>query len=460
MPEELNLEREDVRKMYKTLSAPLVAQVEISARCTSKCMHCYNHWRRDDDLKSYHHLDISEGEIDRIMDQLVHHRVLHVVFTGGEPFLNKRILFKALEKAQAYGITTGINSNLVPITTEDAMRLKQLGVTSVLTSLMGPTSEIHDELSQCRGSFKKTVKGIRFLQEVGVPVVVNMVVSQKNKQFIKETAVFVKSLGIKHFNSTRAGCPGNCSDFSEMSLNLQDFRDYLAELHDIGKQEQMSVGVLESYPLCAIKEVNCYKSFIGRRCSAAVTTLTIASDGNIRPCSHLDVAYGNIFKEDLASVWARMQEWRDGKLLPSECSSCEILAWCGGGCRMEAKMKNGSLSAIDPYMSSQDVGYTASELAKIKYQASASYSLPPMFRLNPKIRWRTEKFGAVVFMDQRFKCYLNAIATKLIQALNIDCIYQLSDFIGKFDDGVEEFLKQLYNRQILIQGGDRYARYI
>lgn len=438
--------------MYKTLSAPLVVQVEISSRCTSKCLHCYNHWRKDGDPK-IHGADLSEEGIDKIMDQLVHHRLLHIVFTGGEPFLNKHILFRALKKAQTSGITTGINSNLVPVTAEDAVRLKRVGVTSVLTSLMGPTSEVHDGISQCKGSFKKAVEGIRFLQKAGVPVVVNMVVSQKNKQYLGETAAFVKSLGIKHFNSTRAGCPGNCTDFSELSLNLQDFRDYLAELHATGEREQMSVGVLESYPLCAIKEVNRYKAFIGRRCSAAVTTLTVASDGDIRPCSHLDVVYGNIFKEDLASIWARMQEWRDGKLLPSECSSCKILAWCGGGCRMEAKMRNGSLSAIDPYISTRDVAYAASDLKKLSRQVASS-PLPLMFRVNPEIRWRTEQFGAVVFIGARFQCYLNAAATKLLQEIERGYTYQMSDFVSKSADNIEEFLGQLYQRQILVQVGE------
>jgi len=279
--------------------------------------------------------------------------------------------------------------------------------------------------------------------------VVNMVISQKNKQYLKETATFVKSLGIRHFNSTRAGCPGNCADFSELSLSLKDFRDYLAELHAIGEQEQMSVGVLESYPLCAMKEVNRYKAFIGRRCSAAVTTLTIASDGNIRPCSHLDTSYGNIFKEELASIWNRMQEWRDGKLIPSKCSSCKILAWCGGGCRMEAKMRKGSLSATDPYVSFQDVDYAAFELTKIERRATTS-SFPFMFRLNPQARWRIEEFGAVVFIGPRFKCYLNTTATKLLQGLNRDRAYQLSDFTSKQDDDVEGFLWQLYKRQILV----------
>ena len=144
-----------------------------------------------------------------------------------------------------------------------------------------------------------------------------MVISQKNKNFVRETAHLVKSLGLPHFSSTRAGCPGNCLDFSELSLDLEEFREYLETLHAAGIEEQMAVGVLESYPLCGIKEVTRYKVFTGRRCLAGVTTLTVASDGTVRPCSHLDVHYGNLLTEELPVVWKRMAMWRDGSLLPT-----------------------------------------------------------------------------------------------------------------------------------------------
>jgi radical SAM protein with 4Fe4S-binding SPASM domain len=439
--------------MYKTLSGPLIAQVEISAQCTNRCMHCYNFWRENDSLIGSQNMPVEA--IDQVIDKLICAKVFHVVFTGGEPLLNKRVLFRAIERARNADITVGINSNLIPLVSKDAERFKELGIANVLTSLMASTAKSHDEIAQLNGAFEKTIRGIRLLQKAGVSVMVNMVISQKNKHLLRETALFVKSLGIKHFNSTRAGCPGNCSDFSEMSLSLQDFRNYLAELHAVGEQEKISVGVLESYPLCAIKEVKRYKSFIGRRCLAGVTTLTIASNGDIRPCSHLDVVYGNIFNENTDIIWGRMQEWRDGSLLPIECRSCKILAWCGGGCRMEAKMHNGSFVTADPYIMPHDVEYAVSELARIE-QKKPSF-LPLIFQLNPKAKWRNENFGAVVFVGQRFRCYLNTAAAKFFRGLDKNQFYRISDFNGKFEGNLEGFLKHLYNNQILVKGGENHG---
>jgi len=283
--------------MYKTLSAPLVVQVEISEKCPNRCLHCYNFWRRND--KKTKLVNMSLEKIDRVIDQLISHHVFHIVLTGGEPLLNKKVLFRALEKFSENGLTSGINSSLFKLTITDAERLKELKVSVVLTSLIGPTAEIHDSIAQRQDAFKETIDGIRLLQKVGVPVDVNMVISQKNKNLVRETGLLVKSLGVNHFNSTRAGCPGNCPDFSEFSLSSNDFQSYLNDLYNFGQDEGMKVGILESYPLCAIKEANRYRDFVGRRCLAGVTGATVAVDGNVRPCSHLDISYGNLFDEEL-----------------------------------------------------------------------------------------------------------------------------------------------------------------
>jgi len=81
-----------------------------------------------------------------------------------------------------------------------------------------------------------------------------MVVSKKNQHLIHETAALVKSLGLKSFNATRAGCPGNCSDFSEFSLDLQEFRSYMEDLYTIDNNEGMSMDALSCYPLVESKK--------------------------------------------------------------------------------------------------------------------------------------------------------------------------------------------------------------
>ncbi|MEK7635924.1 MAG: SPASM domain-containing protein [Patescibacteria group bacterium] len=198
----------------------------------------------------------------------------------------------------------------------------------------------------------------------------------------------------------------------------------------------------------AIKEVKRYKSFTGRHCLAGVTTLTIAANGDIRPCSHLDVSYGNIADEELNNIWNRMQEWRTGNFLPSSCRSCNLLTRCGGGCRMEAKMRNGSFATLDPYAEPKDIDYVINQYSSENDQAVLS--LPFYFRLSSRIRWRSESFGAVVFLGAKFACYLNNVATELLRSLDVCRVYQLKDFSDRYGIGAEKFLTKLYNKQILV----------
>ncbi|MDD5545470.1 MAG: radical SAM protein [Candidatus Paceibacterota bacterium] len=446
--------------MYKTLSAPLVVQIEIESACPNTCMHCYNFWRKNNGSKSYNsHLSLKD--IGIIMHKLAEAKVFEVVFTGGEPLLNKSALFYGIELAQKLGIGVSLNSNLIPLTEKDAVFLKRLGVHSILTSIMGPNAAIHDGIVLRNGSFEDTIRGIKYLQKVGFSPTVNIVVSQKNKGYLKKTIKFLASLGINYISSTRAGCPGNCSDFSTLSLSFEDFRRYLEELYITGQEVGISVGVLESYPYCGIKELLRYQQFLGRRCSAGVTTVTIGSNGSVRPCSHLDIQYGNLLSEDIKSIWFKMDECRNGSMIPPECRKCPLLEICGGGCRMEAKMRCGSLNAMDPYSSPKDINFALQQFNKLPKR---ELKIVSAFSVAEKVRIRLEKFGSVVFVAHRFKAYLNRKSTDFLMGLKPKKTYFVEEVMkwGNYEEEeLKRFLSKLADKKIILQrprkitGGER-----
>ncbi|MFA5392199.1 MAG: radical SAM protein [Candidatus Paceibacterota bacterium] len=436
--------------MYKTLSAPLTVQIEIESACQNTCIHCYNFWRQDSTNTSYKSC-FSEEEIKIVMYKLAKAKVFEVVFTGGEPLLNKSALFYGMKLARKLGIGVSLNSNLIALTEKDVVFFKELGVHSVLTSIMGPNADIHDFIVSRDGSFNDTVRGIKYLQKKGFTPVVNIVVSKKNKDYLKDTIKFLASLGVKHISSTRAGCPGNCLDFSEMFLSLEEFQKYLEDLYAAGKETGVSVDVLESYPYCGVKQLLRYQQFLSRRCSAGITTITIGFDGSVRPCSHLDIQYGNLLKEDLDKIWFQMKEWRDGSMIPLECKNCKLLYFCGCGCRMEAKMRHGTLNAIDPYSSLDDIDFTLEQFYKLPKKEIKAISF---FSLSKKIRLRKEDFGSAVFLAHRFKVFLNRKATDFLNKLDSEKIYTEEEIIRWGDYSVEElqvFLSKLAEKKIILE---------
>lgn len=438
--------------MYKTLSAPLTAQIELCNVCTSKCVHCYNFWRREPFTKKH----LSVEQIELILKKLADAKVFDIIITGGEPLLNKKGLLKCLEDSQKYGIGVSLNSNLLPLTEKYVKDLKERGIESILTSIHGPNAEIHDNIVQTKGAFDKLSRSIHLALYEEIRIIANMVVHRANLNYVKETARAAHSLGIKKFTSTRAGCPGNCVDFSNISISLEEFRGYLRDLYEIGQELSIDTDVLESYPLCGIRELDTFNAFTGRKCLAGVTTFTIGCDGDVRPCTHQDISYGNILSEDVSDIWARMMEWRNGKLIPDICQQCQLLPLCGAGCRMEAKTINGSLSSMDPYSSPEDIAHciqTLENRKKKNLENTQSIKNISSFSLNPKIRWREEAFGSVI-ISKKSCVYLDHNGTNIFKQLQKGKVYLSGD--DKIDwSGLnpEDFLFELDAKNV-IKGGD------
>lgn len=441
--------------MYKTLSAPLSVQIEIINACQNKCSHCYNFWRDNDQTCNSGFL--TSEQITEIFTKLASVKVFNVTVTGGEPLLNKKGLKTCLEEACEYDIDISMNSSLMPLTRGYLKELRQLGLKSVLTSVLGPNADIHDSITGNSGSFEKTTRNALMVLEEGINLTANMVVSKRNLLFVKETAVLVKSLGIKQFAATKAGCPGNCKDFSALHLSLEEFRQYLEDLHEVRKELDIKIDALESYPLCGIKDIDRLNVSVGRKCLAGVTACTIAVDGQIRPCSHLDVSYGNIFTEDFTEIWEKMSEWRSGELLPTHCKKCDLLLSCGGGCRMEAKMLGGGLNGMDPLSSPKDVEYCTRVKPGRSQVDISPVSAKDFFALN-KIKWREESFGAIVSASKKERVYLDLAGANLLKQMGVGKIYQVGDnrlVWGSLKP--ERFVAVLISKKIvrLVKGGDK-----
>lgn len=314
--------------IYKTLSAPLDVQVEVTTLCNEACVHCYNFWRGEqfrEQVANFPQKTLQKDQLSHIIAGLIQDQVFSITFTGGEPFLYRSTVIEGIRQAHEGGLDCSLNSNLTTMTSTMADRLKKVGLGSILTSLHSFDEEIHDAITQRKGSFKRTVRGIQVCQEAGLRAAANMVVTRMNQDQVFETGKFVKGLGIKSFSATKATpCLGG-TNFSEISISREAFKQILEDLLRLERDEGINVDVLMSYPLCALGDGNLFRKFAERSCAAGVTTCTIGADGEIRPCSFADESYGNIFSGPLSQAWFKMGDWRDGSRLPEKCvSECKF----------------------------------------------------------------------------------------------------------------------------------------
>lgn len=230
---------------------------------------------------------------------------------------------------------------------------------------------------------------------------------------------------------------------------MHEFRSYLKNLAEIQQKKGLSIDALEGYPLCGMKHLDILESLLGRKCFAGVTTLTVSSNGDLRPCSHLDIVYGNIFSEELLSAWQKMDNWRKGKFLPPTCLACPLLKNCGGGCRMEAKTRFGKLEAMDPYASPEDIQYCLQILKKnSKPPSLEGLGGRNSFTINKGVRWREESFGSIVMMGKT-RIYLDKEGTNALRVINKLKKFSIKD-IEWGDLNSEEFLSTLFQKKVIL----------
>ena len=242
------IEEDQVRSsdIYKTLSAPLDVQVEVTTLCNEACVHCYNFWRGKQfkkEVANFPQKTLQKDQLSHIMAGLIQDQVFSVTFTGGEPFLYRSTVIEGIRQAREGGLDCSLNSNLTTMTPATADRLRKMGLGSILTSLHSFDEEIHDAITQREGFFKRTVRGIKICQEAGLSVAANMVVTRMNQNQVFETGAFVKKLGVKSFSATKATpCLGG-TNFSEIGINRGAFKQMLEDLLRLEKDEGIDVDV-------------------------------------------------------------------------------------------------------------------------------------------------------------------------------------------------------------------------
>lgn len=375
--------------MYKTLRTPLVLQVEVTDACFQKCGHCY----RSCQLKKA--LPIKKmtiPQIEHVVEEASRCKVFQLVFTGGDPLMYPEVFMAGVLKAKKLGIFRNVNTNLGLLTPELAQFIVENKV-AVLSTLFSFDRYLHDQIAGYEGSFDSVTTNIRLLASMGCKVSVNMVVRKDNALQVLQTGRFAVELGAIKFAATKAA-PTPGIDYETYRPSAQQLRAALDALLTLQAETGVAVDTLESYPFCFYQDLEKYQMFARRNCTAGVFNCTVGPDGYLRPCSHADLHYGNVFETPLEVCWQSMQEWRDGSLLNAKCAGCKFLRGCSGGCRFDAKYTCGDICGEDPLMG---------DVATIKMPnepAPPSLEFPVSLNVSRLLRHRPEDFGGVLWVEK------------------------------------------------------------
>jgi MoaA/NifB/PqqE/SkfB family radical SAM enzyme len=179
-----------------------------------------------------------------------------VVLTGGEVTIRpdlERIVTAARE----------LDYRIIQLQTNGRMlqalafveRLAEAGVTEFSPALHGPTPEVHDALTRAPRSFKQTVRGIRNVKKLDLPVVLNSVVVQANHTLLPEMAQLFVALEVDQFQLAFVHALGEADKlFDEVVPRLSATEPYLRRALAIGRKAGVRC-MTEGVPLCFLRGI-------------------------------------------------------------------------------------------------------------------------------------------------------------------------------------------------------------
>ena len=214
--------------------------------CNNNCVFCVQADNKSNGNRSYDDIIMDLKDSRKRCDSLV--------LTGGEVTIRKDF-FDIIRYAKDLKYKTiQVQSNGRMFNSlEFCKNSIKSGATEFSPALHGYCSEQHDNLTQDKGSFEQTTKGIRNLKSLGAFVLTNTVVVKQNYKDIPKIADLLVKLKVDQFQFAFVHPMGNAwKNFKDIVPKISNAANYIIKGLEIGIKNNIKVMV-EGVPYCLIK---------------------------------------------------------------------------------------------------------------------------------------------------------------------------------------------------------------
>ena len=332
------------------LNLPHIA-FEITDACNLDCVYCYNIWK----MKGTKHQPFNSYKkaIQTLQQLFQQADVKSIAFTGGEPFLAERfsevVLFCRMEGKQVTIISNGNQMK-----ESDCNHLLKMGVGLFEFPVHSAQAEIHDRMTQVKGSLEKSLAALKTVMRLGGYVVPVVVITRYNVKELGETLEFINSLGCRRIMLNRYNIGGKgCENPLEISANAEELRHAFAVANVKAEELGLTLSSNVCSPICLLNPED-YPFISFGHCSFNVLQrpITLDINGNIRLCNHSPVVAGNIWEQPIEEILFSDYTTSWEKSVPAFCSSCREWEKCKGGCRAASEQCLQTLLEEDPIVKS------------------------------------------------------------------------------------------------------------
>lgn len=313
-------EYQGVRKddSWKALS-PIDLEIELTSICNQRCIHCGVSCTSTGTSFEF-------STLSQLLSDFRKNGGQKVLFTGGEPLLYHDFR-KVLEFCKDINVKNyGVVTNGTLINRDKAEFLSQF-FDYVTISLHGHTPEIHDGITQSKGSFEKVENAVKYLRNNGVDVLLYFTIMEENFESIPKMFDLVKDWGCDGIRFKPIHLDGRAQVKKPISTEGKHLLSrYIERLSEIKKVNIISS---EIYRKDYLENPAVYKFF---GCNALRKVAYVGANGDVYPCNlMLDKTVGNVYTDSLIDIW-NGENAQEIRKIPCDCNR-DILRNCGGICK-------------------------------------------------------------------------------------------------------------------------------
>lgn len=259
-------------------------ELALGFDCFAQCAHCSV---LELNRKAPDRPPMSLEQTQDVIRQCLDLGALNINLTGGEPLLNPN-LSRIIEACRPKSTVVSLATNGVPLNEKKARDIAGWGISIVTMSIDSADAARHDRSRGIEGCFDRMMRGVDLLQEMGVEVFLNTILTKENH----EDGDMMRMVELTHKKGVtltiNPACPvgGWAGNDLVPSQDQRDFHRALMKIPHV-RWEGSS---------------NYFKD----GCPAGIEKLYISHLGDVMPCNFAHITFGDLREKPLAVIWESM----------------------------------------------------------------------------------------------------------------------------------------------------------